>query len=193
MAEYISFEKGIEVGGNDLTIVTVGTLAISQREVIIEKYGLKTHKGAWNDLQALLDTFKEIALTIGEMNLFLFGKSVIESMAFPPMNGLKNALESIDVAYHMNHRKNGKLMFDAKTGAMTEGIGHYKLVKFDEAMREAVMVCHTPYPSKLEEGIILQIVRKYKPQDSSQTKVSLDETRETRRKGGESCTFIISW
>jgi len=193
MAEYVSFESGVDAGGNELPIVALGSLASSQREAIIKKYNLQTQNGAWNDLQSLLNALKEVEQTIGEMNLFLIGKSVVDGTAFPPMEGLRNALESIDVAYHMNHRKNGEIMFNPNTGQMTEGIGHYKLVKFDEAKREAVMVCHTPYPSKFEEGLVLQIVRKFKPQDSIRTRVSLDETKETRRKGGDTCTFNISW
>lgn len=193
MAEYKTFESGIEAGGNELPIVALGSLSKNQRQSIIERYGLQTNNGAWNDLQSLLNALKEVEETIGEMNLFLIGKSIIEGTSFPPMDGLKNALESIDVAYHMNHRKNGKVMFDPNSGQMMEGIGHYKVTKFDEASREAVMVCQTPYPSKFEEGLIVQVVRTFKPKDSIKTKVVLDETKETRRKGGETCTFKISW
>jgi hypothetical protein len=55
------------------------------------------------------------------------------------------------------------------------------------------MVCHTPYPSKFEEGLIVQIVRQFKPKDSIRNKVVLDESKESRRTGGETCTFLISW
>lgn len=193
MAEYVIFEPGVEAGGNELPIVALGSLGGKQRELIIEKYGLRTENGAWNDLQSLLNALKEIKNTIGEMNLFLIGKSVIEVTAFPPMNGLRNALESIDIAYHMNHRKNGELMFNPANGQMLEGIGHYKLTKYDADAGEAEMVCHTPYPSKFEEGLILQVVRQFRPEGSIRTKVELDTTKETRRSGGESCTFKISW
>jgi hypothetical protein len=192
MAEYVSFEPGIEAGGNELPIVALGTLSQQRKKEIIEKYGLHMEEGAWNDLQSLLDAMKEIAETIGEMNLFMIGKELMEGAKFPPMDNLETALKSIDVAYHMNHRKNGKVMFDPETGTMTEGIGHYKLERFDEQKKEAVMVCHTPYPSKFEEGLIIQVARTFKPQGSF-LKVRLDETKETRRKGGETCTFIINW
>ncbi|WP_436514651.1 hypothetical protein [Ekhidna sp. To15] len=192
MAEYQTFEPGVEAGGNELPIVALGALSKQRKNEIIEKYGLNTQEGAWNDLQSLLNAMKEIADSIGEMNLFMIGKEVMEGAAFPPMDGLESALRSIDVAYHMNHRKSGKPMFDPATGKMTEGIGHYELVRFDEANKEALLVCHTPYPSKFEEGLIVQIARTFKPEGSF-LKVQLDETKETRRNGGERCTFKITW
>jgi len=84
-------------------------------------------------------------------------------------------------------------MFDPSNGQMLEGIGHYELVTYDAAAKEAVIVCHTPYPSKFEEGLILQIVRKFKPSDSIRQRVSLNTLKETRLKGGETCTFNILW
>lgn len=193
MAEYKVFENNIEAGGNELPIVALGALGKLRKQEVIKKYGLQTQEGAWNNLQSLLDAMKEISDTVGEMNLFLIGKEVIEGAAFPPMDGLESALRSIDVAYHMNHRKNGTAMFDPNTGKMTEGIGHYELTSFDADKKEAEMVCHTPYPSKFEEGLVTQIVRMFRPKGSLLPRVELDTTKETRRNGGERCTFKIYW
>lgn len=193
MAEYKVFESNIEAGGNELPIVALGVLSAQRKQEIIDKYKLETQEGAWNDLQSLLNAMKEIADSVGEMNLFLIGKEVVDGAAFPPMDGLESALRSIDVAYHMNHRKNKREMFDPNTGSMTEGIGHYVVTKFDADGKKAEMECHTPYPSKFEEGLILQIVRKFKPAGSLIPKVELDDTKETRRNGGDKCTFKISW
>ena len=193
MAEYKVFENNIEAGGNELPIVALGALGKLRKQEVIKKYGLQTQEGAWNNLQSLLDAMKEISDTVGEMNLFLIGKEVIEGAAFPPMDGLESALKSIDVAYHMNHRKSGATMFDPSSGKMTEGIGHYELAKFDSEKKEAVMICHTPYPSKFEEGLITQIVRMFRPKGSLLPRVELDTKKETRRNGGERCTFNIYW
>ncbi|MEQ8472750.1 MAG: hypothetical protein RIC35_16280 [Marinoscillum sp.] len=191
--EYKSFEPNIEAGGNELPIIAMGAVSQTQRNAIIEKHGLDSKSGAWNDLQSLLNAMKEVSESIGEMNLFLIGKAVIDGTQFPPMDGLESALRAIDVAYHMNHRKNGKPMFDPTNGQMTEGIGHYKLVRFDETSKEAVMVCETPYPSKFEEGLLVQVARRFKPQGSVVTKVKLDGSKKNRADGGDHCTFIINW
>jgi len=76
---------------------------------------------------------------------------------------------------------------------MLEGIGHFTLTRFNEDERVAEMVCRTPYPSRFEEGIIVQIVRMFKPEDSVLPNIELDTNKETRREGGESCTFQIRW
>ncbi len=193
MSEFKSFEGGIET--NAIQPFLVGSMSKDSRLAILKKHGLEYNDdpNTFYDLQKFLSAFEEVKNQFGEMNLFLIGKAVMDNAQFPPMNGLKEALESLDVAYHMNHRKAGVPMFNPSTGQMLEGIGHYKLTRFDQDAKEAVMVCHTPYPSKFEEGLILQIVRKFKPEGSIRTKVTLDETKETRRTGGETCTFIINW
>lgn len=193
MAQYKVFEKGITT--NAITpFLEAGFIGSKQRKEILEKNGIgELVEGRDYDLQNFLHAFKELGEKVGEMNLFLIGKSVMEKVEFPPMDGLEQALRSIDVAYHMNHKKNGKMMFDPGTGQMQEGIGHYEVVGFDETAKKAAIKCHTPYPSKFEEGLILQITRKFKPKGSLIPKVELDQTKETRKNGGESCTFNISW
>lgn len=190
-----NFEAGIEAKGAAAMVFLIsGTVGKSQRETILKNNGIEQLKEeGWYSLESIVGAFKELGATIGEMNLFLVGKLVMEHAPFPPMDGLESALKSIDVAYHMNHKKNGKVMFDPSTGQMTEGIGHYQLTKFDGERCTAEMICHTPYPSKFEEGLILQIVRRFKPEGALFPKVELDSLKETRRKGGETCTFKISW
>ena len=127
------------------------------------------------------------------MNLLLIGSVIIENADFPPMHNLKEALLSLNIAYHMNHRLNGELMFNPNTGEMLEGIGHYQLVSFDEKTRKAVMNCKNPYPSKFDEGALTDLVRRFKPADSLRHEVKLDITKERRAQGADSCTFLISW
>ncbi len=193
MAQYQAFENGITTNAI-APFLQGGFIASNQKTTILSKHGIDhLELGKDYDLQSFLNAFKELGENIGEMNLFLIGKSVMSETEFPPMKDLKEALLSIDVAYHMNHKKNGKVMFDPTTGTMTEGIGHYELVRFDEENKEAIMVCHTPYPSKFEEGILVQITRTFKPEGSLIPKVELDTTKETRRNGGDRCTFRITW
>lgn len=193
MAEYKVFEDGITTSAIS-PFLEGGFIGSKQRKEILEKYGIgELVEGKDYDLQSFLHAFKELGETVGEMNLFLIGKSVMEKVEFPPMDSLEQALRSVDVAYHMNHKKRGKVMFDPSSGQMEEGIGHYSVTKYDETSKTAVMVCNTPYPSKFEEGLILQITRKFKPKGSLLSKVELDQTKESRRAGGETCTFNISW
>lgn len=193
MAQLIAPEPGVE-----LNVAAINAIVNSMergkdtRLELVKNEGIDIENDEWVDFQKGLDVYKSILDNLGEMNLFLIGKAITENAVFPPMKDLEEALGSIDAAYHLNHRKNGEIMFDTKTGKMLEGIGHYNLTYFDAEKREATMICDNPYPSKFDEGIIVQIVRKFKPTPKAE-KVELDATKETRKEGGKTCTYNIRW
>jgi len=193
MAQFQAFNDQVEVNKQTvLSVVNAMEKGKDKRIELLKRNDIDLDKGEWFLQQKWLDAFKEIAESLGDMNLFIIGKAIIDNAQFPPLNNLEEALQSIDVAYHMNHRLDGKVLFDEKTGKMSEGIGHYKLSMFDENAKKATMVCNNPYPSKFDEGIITQVVRKFKPAGSRES-VSLDTSKETRINGGDSCTYNISW
>jgi len=112
--------------------------------------------------------------------LFSIGKAIPDSANFPEnIVSLKDALESIDIAYHNNHR-GGE-------------IGYYRLTELNKDERKAVMICKNPYPCPFDRGIITSIVRKYKPADSFDHEIKLDQNKESRLDGAESSTYLISW
>lgn len=195
MAQFIAFNQEVEVdGGTTLAVANSMKRGREGRIAILEKhFGTSPEVGKWYHQQAWLNAFKEIADTLGDMNLFLIGTAIIENAQFPPMKGLEDALRSIDVAYHMNHRLGGKVMFNPQTGEMLEGIGHYSLISFDANTRKAVMCCNNPYPSKFDEGIITEVTRRFKPADSINFEVKIDISKERRTQGADSCTYLISW
>jgi len=193
MAQFIAINENVEVNKQTvLSIVNSMEKGKDNRLGILNRNGINPEEKEWFNQQKWLNSFKEIATSLGEMNLFLIGKAIIDSAKFPPIKNLEEGLNSIDVAYHMNHRLNGKIMFDPISGKMLEGIGHYKLTEYNSNTKNAVMVCSNPYPSKFDEGIITQIVRKFKPTNSRES-IKLDLSKKTRDEGGNSCTFLISW
>ncbi len=193
MAQFIAFDQNVEVNKETImSVINSMEKGKATRISILEKNGIYTEKKEWYPQQSWLNAFKEIAATLGDMNLFLIGKAIIDSAKFPPIKSLEEALRSLDVAYHMNHRIKGKVMFDSQTGTKTEGIGHYKLTEFNAAAKHAIMVCDNPYPSKFDEGIITQLVRKFKTTAATES-IKLDLAKETRIKGGRSCTYNITW
>ena len=176
MAQFIPFDKGVEVRGETvLSVINALEHGQDSRRKILQENGIsKPESGQWYSQQAWLNGFKQISEEIGKHTLFSIGKAIPEHAQFPPIENLKDALGLIDVAYHMNHR-NGE-------------IGHYNLTEFDESNRKAVMVCNNPYPSEFDRGIITTMLRKFKPADSFRYDVALDESQESRLNGGESCT-----
>lgn len=194
MAEFIAFNPKVEViGGTVNAFVNSMNRGKEKRLAILEKHGITPKEEEWYSQQNWLNAFKEVADSVGEMNLFLIGVAIIENAQFPPINNLEEGLSVIDVAYHMSHRLDGQVLFNPETGEKGEGIGNYTLVEFNEKERMATMVCKNPYPSKFDEGIITAICRKYQPADSEKVIVKVDIEKERRTKGGESCTYIINW
>jgi len=193
MAQFKVFEKGIEVSYESAqAVIQSMERGRETRMDIMKKHNVDSGKVAWIPQQTWLNVFQDLYVQLGEMNIFMIGKAVMNTAKLPKFKDLHEALSNLDVGYHMNHRKNGKVMFNPATGAMLEGIGHYQLKTYDEKARKAVMVCTNPYPSKLDEGIITQMVRNYKPK-GSRDQVELDTTKGTRTNGADSCTYNISW
>lgn len=193
MAQYVAFNPDVEV--NAATVLSFVESMDNGRDIrrqILNKHGIDPEPGQWFPQQAWLDAFREVEETIGETNVFMIGKVIVDYAEFPPMEDLEHALNAIDVAYHMNHRLHGEIMYNADTGEMTPGIGHYHLHRFDPDNRIAVMVCNNPYPSRFDEGIITQVARRFKPAFRN-THVKRDEQAESRARGGESCTYVIQW
>jgi hypothetical protein len=193
MVQFVAKNKDVEVNKQTvMSVVNAMENGADKRLAILNRNGIFPEQKEWFKQQDWLNAFKEIAASLGDMNLFLIGKAIIENAKFPPIKNLEEALRSIDVAYHMNHRLNNKAMFDPISKKMTEGIGNYTLTSFDAEKSEAIMVCDNPYPSKFDEGIITQIVRKFRPPGTRES-IKLDINKESRLKGGESCTYIITW
>jgi len=194
MAQFIAFNSEVEVNGQTaLSFVNSMRKGKEKRLAILEKHGISPVEGEWYNQQKWLDAFKEIASSVGDMNLFLIGTAIIKSAQFPPISNLEEGLRLLDVAYHMNHRLDNQVMFNPENGNIMDGIGHYQLTGFDAKNRSATMLCNNPYPSKFDEGLITQMVRNFKPDDSTFQEVKLDISKESRTKGADSCSYLISW
>ncbi|WP_437734543.1 hypothetical protein [Sorangium sp. So ce1335] len=191
MAQYVAFRPGVEVRAANLLALfeAPGRAYVPMIMKIMIKHGLHQLMAIdWLPMQLWLDAQREIEDTIGEHTLFALGKKAPEVVAWPAgIDSIEAALASIDVAYHLNHRIDGEPMFDLRTGVMKEGIGHYRCHARGD--RSIAVVCDTPYSSELERGLITGTARKFKPA----AEVTLDEAQPTRRRGGDSCTFVVRW
>jgi len=194
MAEFIAFNPDVEVYGQTIYgFVNCMESGKDKRLAILAQHGIALNPDDWYNQQKWLNAFKEIAESVGEMNLFLIGLAIIETAQFPPVRSMEEGLGVLDVVYHMNHRLNGEVMFNPNNGQILEGIGHYSLISYHAEERTAVMVCNNPYPSKFDEGIISAVCNKFKPSNVQKISVKIDISKERRTKGGEPCTYIISW
>ncbi len=197
--QYEQCDPDIEVNGESLG-ATVD--AFKQYPSIVSKYLVKyglvktvngkpeqIDRSAWYPLDKWLACYLAIAKDVGLNSLYTIGKKIPENAAFPPhLSDIRSALGSMDVAYHLNHRKGGLPMFDPATGTMLEGIGHIR-VDFAENERRAAVVCEHPYPCEFDRGLVTALATRFEPM----AKTVHDNGAPCRKKGASSCTYIVTW
>jgi hypothetical protein len=197
--QFTPFEDGIEVSGDSLGAIVDGFRKYpSVAAKYLTKFGLaRSEPGqplvidrtAWYPLKEWLSAYEGIAKEIGYNSLYGIGRSIPENASFPPhVQDIHSAIASIDVAYHLNHRKHGQVMFNPETGAMLEGIGHYRAESHPLESR-IVCVCENPYPCDFDRGIIAAMATRFE----ATAKTAHDNDAPCRKKGADSCTYFVWW
>ncbi|MDR2669212.1 MAG: hypothetical protein LBC14_04585 [Desulfovibrio sp.] len=196
--QFKAFEPGVEVNAPTVAAVIAGMgyfTKISRRAlsevgigtVVDDKLVLDMH--AWYSQEAWLKAFETIARQVGNSALFNIGMSIPVNAEFPAgAVDVTTAVRSIDIAYHINHRKNGRLLYDAETGVMHEGIGHYGCEPVS-GKNEILCVCKNPYPCSFDRGIIKAMAQRFAPD----AQVMHDDDAECREEGADSCTYRVYW
>ncbi|PKL40814.1 MAG: hypothetical protein CVV44_04185 [Spirochaetae bacterium HGW-Spirochaetae-1] len=196
MAVFKVFQPGINVNGASIMSVIKGMGAFAKSaQDILKDAGLSVVKDdpdSWYPQQSWLDAFKVLSEKTGQKTLYAIGLKIPESAQFPPqIDSVEKALDSIDIAYHMNHKNAaGQVMFDPQTGKLIEGIGHYRFQPGSEPGK-GIMICENPYPDEFDRGIIFAMAKRFAP--GGFVKVDYDESKPTRTKGSNSTVFIVTW
>jgi hypothetical protein len=197
--QFVPFEEGIEVIGLAVRSVLDG---ISQFAVLASAYLLDEGIGrpspsgvahleleAWYSQRAWLLCFQQISKQLGDGVVTQIGMALPRNMVLPPgAQDIHSVLKTLDVTYHLHHRKHGRPMFDPGTGRMVEGIGHYGYEPVP-GQRRIISLCATPYPCAFDMGLLLALSRRYE----RGVRVTHDESKPCRKHGGPHCTYVISW
>ncbi|HEX4386711.1 MAG TPA: hypothetical protein VH083_27340 [Myxococcales bacterium] len=145
-------------------------------------------KQAWYSFGAYLRAYSRMERELGPTIIYSAGLTIPRNAIFPKgIDSLETGLRSIDVAYHMNHGRHGEALFDAATGQMKNGIGHYHARRATD--RRFELICENPYPCDLDRGIVEAMARRFEPS----AMVFHDTKSLCRKLGGESCTFHVEW
>jgi hypothetical protein len=192
-------EPGIEVSGESLGAILDGFKqypSIAMKYLV--KHGVLKKSGAgapdvdrsgWYAIENWLAAYEGIASEVGVNSLYSVGKSIPKVAVFPPhVQDVFTLLTSIDVVYHLNHRKNGTVMFNPESGEMLEGIGHYT-AKPEPENKRIVTVCDTPYPCDFDRGLITAMALRFE----NDAKTIHDNNAPCRKKGADSCTYVTWW
>ncbi|HZG75354.1 MAG TPA: hypothetical protein VEZ72_05805 [Paenibacillus sp.] len=139
-----------QVNGNSMLVILNGCGAFKrQAQALLEEQGVTTavELEEWYPLKSLLGILEGMSKKVGSNILVECGKQVTELAEFPPqIETFAQALELLNVAYHMNHR-NGD-------------IGNYLVTKTDPTTYR--VDCSTvPYPAKFNFGLIRGLSNKF--------------------------------
>ena len=196
--QFRAFDSGVEVFGASVgAFVDAFKLFPSVILKCLTKHGIGTMVGKnveidrtkWYPQEGWLAAWEEIATSIGPRACYQIGRQVPKHAVFPPtVTDVTSAIGSLDIAYHMNHRKNGKVMFDPATGQKLKGIGNYGFEPV-RGERRIKSVCENPYPCDFDRGLLAEVAFKFEPQ----SRVNHDDAASCRQKGANSCTYIVSW
>jgi len=196
--QYKAFEAGVEVNGANVNaFVDAFKLFPSVILKCLAKHGIGTmvnknievDSKRWYPQEGWLAAWEEIASSIGPRACYQIGRQVPRHAVFPPsVTDVNSAIASLDIAYHMNHRKNGKIMFDPSTGQKVKGIGSYgyEAAKGEKRIKS---VCENPYPCDFDRGLLTEVAVRFEPQ----ARVSHDDGAPCRTKGANSCTYTVTW
>jgi len=191
MTQFVAFRPDVEVyGAVVLSVVDgMGDFTSTALKILAQNGIKKPQPDQWYPQQSWLDAFKTISSKIGQLTLFAIGKSIPETVEWPPwMVDIEKALSGLDAHYHLFHRIDGVPLFNPETGQISEGIGHYHFTGLT-GPNSAGMVCDNPYPSEFDRGILTTLSRRFQ----SRAEVKLDKSKPSRTDGAESCTYIITW
>jgi len=192
-------EPGLEVNGYDAVENVISAFRLIPKIAyrIFSKHGLGTLKRDgkfvpdarnWWPMENYLAALFDISEAVGPSKTLAIGKRIPETASLPPtIQDIHSTFEAIDVAYHLNHRKNGKVMFDVATGRMTEGIGHYWYHPHTDEKRITI-VCENPYPCDIDRGILSGFAVRFEP-------FAFVEHANVgcRKQGAPSCAYTITW
>ena len=125
--QFQAIDPAVEVSGEGILPFVAGLGVFKKKALeILASHGVSNPQpGMWYPLQGYLDSFKEIAdWAVGDNTLVSMGLAIPKNAVWPAdIENIDQALVSIDVAYHLNHRfgEIGHYSYE-KTGERTGGL-----------------------------------------------------------------------
>ncbi len=197
--QFVPFEEDIEISGQSVRAVMDGfnTFAVLGSAYLLDEgIGRPNPRGlaevdphGWYSQRSWLLCLQQIGKQLGDGLLMQIGAALPRCALFPEgIPDLIAALRSVDVAYHMNHRKNGRPLYEPESGRMVEGIGHYACEPVPH-QRKILCQCETPHPCAFDRGLLTAMAQRYE----SNARLVHDYSGICRSSLGERCTYVITW
>ncbi|ATB33374.1 hypothetical protein [Melittangium boletus] len=197
MQTYEQFADVDVLGANLQSIVDgFGTFSILGNGILFQEGlgnrgrddSISFEKDKWYPLATFLRAFDRIGKDFGEYMHRQVGLSIPKNAPFPPtVVDIDTAIQSIDVAYHMNHGVNGVALFSPATGKKTDRIGNYGYER-QVGKKLILSKCSTPYPCAFDEGILTSMAQRF-----DRTSSVTHAPGSCRKKGAAFCIYHIAW
>lgn len=161
---FLSFSPHAEIKGSAILQAVEGLGQYSKQIYdLLDIEGLSIiHPDEWYNLQKWLNVLKLVYAKYGAFTLLTLGKSVCEDFPEGETIDLETAFTLLDSGYKCNHR-NGD-------------IGWLELIEFNQETRTALLKSYSPYPPEFGKGVILGIMRKFKPDKGAVPDITIENT-----------------
>jgi hypothetical protein len=197
--QFKSFEPGIEVWGVMLQWAVAGFRILPDTGMrYLARHGLiapgadgklRLDLDAWYPMETWLTCYEALTREVGSNVMRDIGRALgANGHLSTHIKDLDRAMAWLDKGYHLHHKKRGKLMFDAATGEMLEGIGHYHVQRVPGEPKITV-VCENPYSCDFDHGLLIGYANRFNPR----SRVDHDARLPCRKSGADSCTCVITW
>ncbi len=115
--------------------------------------------GKWYPFKSYLGALRGIYKDLGGNTLYMIGLQIPNNSIFPPeMKTFDDAMNMLDAAYQANHR-----------GGY---ISYFKYTKLSD--RSATMECKRAYGTMIDKGVLTELSRKFKPENSRGLTIDVD-------------------
>lgn len=198
MKNYAEFKPFQVLGANIKNILDAfGAFSLLAGKIMLqENLGTEAADGTilfdsekWYPLESNLRAIERIQTEYGSVIIRQMTAALLRNSKFPPsVVNIESGLASVDVAYHLNHARNGVPLFSPESGIMGEGIGHYTC-KPVAGKKQVLCEVNTPYSCTFDQGLLLAMSHRFQP---SATLVHQNPAQ-CRNSGFSSCSYNITW
>jgi hypothetical protein len=144
---------------------------------------------AWYPLDHYLNAVQRITAEVGEQVMTQVGTALTRNAALPPhIDNVEAALTGLEAAHHMSHKLNGEPMFDAASGQVKDGIGHYRTTKTPNK-NELIIVTDNAWPCSMDRGVLTGLGTRFK----TKLNIAHEKSKGCRALGEPSCTYVVTW
>ncbi len=160
--------KNIEVSGALVTAL-VDSLPEAFRAAplaMLAAHGLvPPFENRWFDTESLSNFMSRFAEAYGPNTIFNIGKKIPAVLLLPPKvadcDSISDIPEAVDKIFHLYHRRDGQILYDAENDRFFEGLERIRHRKTGPNTMELTAL-HL-YPPELTRGIIVRLARKFDP------------------------------